>query len=81
MKLETTIKRIGNRLGIIIPRSAITNAGLKEGDVLAIHIHGKNMIITREHHLLDALDHIAIHQGNDNIYSWTLRENQLILAK
>ena len=81
MKLETTIKRIGNRLGIIIPRSAITNASLDEGDVLSIHINGKNMIITREHNKLDVLDHIMIHQSNDNIFSMTLSENQLILAK
>lgn len=81
MKVETTIKSIGNRLGIIIPLSAITNADLNEGEVLAIHIHGKNMIITREQNISDALDHNTIHQSNDNIYSWTLRENQLILAK
>ena len=80
MKLETTIKRIGNRLGIIIPRSAITNAGLDEGNVLSIHINGKNMIITRELNILDVLDHITT-QSNDNIYSRTLGENQLILAK
>lgn len=80
MKLETTIKRIGTRLGIVIPRSAITNASLDEGDVLSIHINGKNVIITREHNISDVLDHITT-QSNDNIYSKTLSENQLILAK
>ena len=73
MKLETTIKRIGNRLCIFIPRSVITNAGLDEGDVLSIHINGKNMIITREHNILDVLDHITA-QNNDNVNSRTLSE-------
>ena len=39
-------KKIGDRLGIIIPHSAILNANLHEGDVLEFFIEGHNLMIT-----------------------------------
>ena len=81
MKVETTIKKIGDRLGIIIPRSVITNANLQKGDVLKIHIQGKNMLFSLDNNESNIIDPVVIHQRNDDIYSRILKENQLVLAK
>ena len=75
MKVETTIKKIDNRLGIIIPQSAITNANLHAGDVLKIIIQGKNMLISLDNNESNA------RARNDDIYSRILKENQFVLAK
>ena len=75
MKVETIIKKIDNRLGIIIPQSAITNANLHVGDVLKIHIQGKNMLISLDNNESNA------RARNDDIYSRILKENQFVLAK
>ena len=80
MKVETTIKKIDNRLGIIIPQSAITNANLHAGDVLKIIIQGKNMLISLDNNESNIIDPVVNH-GNDDIYSRILKENQLVLAK
>ena len=81
MRAETTIKKIGDRLGIIIPRSAIMNADLREGDLLNFYIEGKNIMITLDKNEVNVLDPVAIHDRNDNIYSRILNERQLVLAK
>ena len=80
MKVETTIKKIDNRLGIIIPQSAIMNANLHAGDVLKIHIQGKNMLIYLDNNESNIIDPVVNH-GKDDIYSRILKENQLVLAK
>ena len=81
MKAETTIKKIGDRLGIIIPRSAIMNADLREGDLLNFYIEGKNIMITLDKNEVNVLRPVAIHDRNDNIYSRILNKRQLVLAK
>ena len=81
MRAETTIKKIGDRLGIIIPRSAILNADLCEGDLLNFYIEGKNIMITLDKNEVNVLDPVAIQDRNDNIYSKILNERQLVLAK
>jgi antitoxin component of MazEF toxin-antitoxin module len=81
LKAETTIKKIGDRLGIIIPRSAIMNADLREGDLLNFYIEGKNIMITLDKNEVNALRPVAIHDRNDNIYSRILNKRQLVLAK
>ena len=81
MRAETTIKKIGDRLGIIIPRSAILNADLREGDLLNFYIEGKNIMITLDKNEVNVLDPVAIQDRNDNIYSRILNERQLVLAK
>ena len=81
MRAETTIKKIGDRLGIIIPRSAILNADLRGGDLLNFYIEGKNIMITLDKNEVNVLDPVAIHDRNDNIYSRILNERQLVLAK
>lgn len=81
MKTETTIKKIGDRLGVIIPRSAIMNADLREGDLLNFYIEGKNLMITLDKKEVNVLDPDAIQDRNDNIYSKILNERQLVLAK
>ena len=81
MRAETTIKKIGDRLGIIIPRSAIMNADLREGDLLNFYIEGKNIMITLDKNEVNVLDPVAIHDRNYNIYSRILNERQLVLAK
>ena len=81
MKAETTIKKIGDRLGIIIPRSAIMNADLREGDLLNFYIEGKNIMITLDKNEVNVLEPLAIHDRNDKIYSRILNKHQLVLAK
>ena len=81
LRAETTIKKIGDRLGIIIPRSAILNADLREGDLLNFYVEGKNIMITLDKNEVNVLDSVAIHDRNDNIYSRILNERQLVLAK
>ena len=81
MRAETTIKKIGTRLGIIIPRSAIMNADLREGDLLNFYIEGKNIMITLDKNEVNVLRPVAIHDRNDNIYSRILNKRQLVLAK
>jgi len=81
MKVETTIKKIDNRLGIIIPQSAITNANLHAGDVLKIIIQGKNMLISLDNNESNIIDPVVNHENDDDIYSRILKENQLVLAK
>ena len=81
MRAETTIKKIGDRLGIIIPRSAIINADLREGDLLNFYIEGKNIMITLDKNEVNVLDPVAIRDRNDKIYSRILNERQLVLAK
>jgi len=81
LRAETTIKKIGDRLGIIIPRSAILNADLRGGDLLNFYIEGKNIMITLDKNEVNVLDPVAIQDRNDNIYSKILNERQLVLAK
>ena len=81
MRLEIKIKKIGSRLGIIIPRSVITNARLGDGDVLNIHIEDNKMIITSDDNKSALLDRVTVPPSVEDIFSRTLRDNQLILAK
>jgi antitoxin component of MazEF toxin-antitoxin module len=77
MILETKIKKFGNKLVIILPKSAIKKAELIAGDHLEINIRGRNMTIAR----IESSPKKIIEDVKDDIYSKTLREEQLILAK
>jgi putative addiction module antidote len=41
--METTIRKVGNSLGVILPKQLIDNLNLKNGDTLSINQNG-NMI-------------------------------------
>lgn len=40
MKIVARIRRIGNSLGIVIPRSSVDMAELKEGDFVQVEVIG-----------------------------------------
>jgi antitoxin component of MazEF toxin-antitoxin module len=55
LKLKARIKKIGNNLVMIMPKSAIWVTGLHDGDVLEIDIKDENMFVARK---LDNIQYI-----------------------
>lgn len=46
--MKTTIRKIGNSLGILLPKDVLDLMGLKEGDVIDVTSKNKKMNITLE---------------------------------
>lgn len=56
LERESTIKRIGNSQGVIIPRAMCRALNLKVGDPVAMAIDGDDLVVTpREPCTLEAL--------------------------
>ena len=45
--METYIEKMGDALGVAIPRDALAQAGLHVGDRLAVYVDGPDMILRR----------------------------------
>ena len=80
MKCKVQIKRINDKLAIQLPKSVITNAELKEGDKLEVNVKGKNLLIVNKPDNSEEAYSFTL-KPTDDIYSKTLMEEQLILAK
>ena len=80
MRLETRIKKRDNKLIIELSKSVIKRGELKEGDILEINLQETNMTISNKPRENPSLNKIII-EDNEDIYSKTLREEELFLAK
>lgn len=60
--MESSVRKIGNSLGIIIPKSVTDSLHLKEGDTVTVEIEGNSIKVT------------AI---NPEFEKWTQAYNQL----
>ena len=80
MRLETRIKKRDNKLIIELSKSVIKRGELKEGDILEIDLQETNMTISNKPRETPSLNNIII-EDNEDIYSKTLREEELFLAK
>ena len=76
MKLTIRVKKINDKLAIILPNLVAEKAELKEGDALDVSVKRQSLSITNQ----EADKAITIDNGED-IFRKILKEEQLILAK
>jgi hypothetical protein len=80
LKIETRIRERDNKLIIILSDLVVKKGKLKSGDVLKIQLQNTEMTITNKPKESASLEKVANEEAED-IFSKTLREEELILAK
>jgi hypothetical protein len=80
LKFETRIKERDNDLFIVLSNLVVKKWGLEVGDILEIELQGTNLTIKNKQVEMMSLDKI-VSENTEDIFSKTLREDELILAK
>jgi hypothetical protein len=80
LKFETRIKERDNDLFIVLSNLVVKKWGLEVGDILEIELQGTNLTIKNKQVEMMSLDKIVF-ENTEDIFSKTLREDELILAK